>query len=71
MKGRTMRKIATGAGILSILLFAYGMLRHRYLINKEFWKPVRFIASERIVLSMLLIAYVVVNIPVFSIISSQ
>ncbi|MDC7230695.1 MAG: hypothetical protein PQJ48_10330 [Sphaerochaetaceae bacterium] len=54
-----------------ILLFAYGVLRHRYLINKEFWKPVRFITSEKIVLSMLLIAYIAVNIPVISIISSQ
>ena len=54
-----------------ILLLAYGMLQHRYLISKDFWKPVKFITSEKIVLSMLLITYIAVNIPAIAIISGQ
>ncbi len=54
-----------------VLLLLYGLFRHRYLISKEFWKPVRFIASEKIILAILLIAYIAVNIPVVSIFSNQ
>jgi len=54
-----------------ILLFTYGLLRHRYLFSKEFWKPVRFIMSEKIILAILLVAYIAVNIPVVSVFSSQ
>ena len=54
-----------------VLLLLYGLFRHRYLISKEFWKPVKFIASEKIILAILLIAYIAVNIPVLSIIPNQ
>lgn len=54
-----------------VLLLLYGWFRHRYLISKEFWEPIRFITSEKILLAILLLAYIAVNIPVLSIISSQ
>jgi hypothetical protein len=54
-----------------VLLLLYGLFRHRYLFSKEFWKPVRFIMSEKIILAILLIAYIAVNIPVLSIIHNQ
>lgn len=54
-----------------VLLGFYGLSRHRYLFGKEFWKPIRFLASEKIILTILLITYIAVNIPVVSMISNQ
>ena len=52
------------------LLLAYGLVRHRYLLGREFWKTVRFDASENIALVVILIAYLAVNIPAISMIAS-
>ncbi len=57
------------AGVL--LLSAYGVSRHRYLISKEFWAPIRFSASEKIILMVILIAYATANIPAISIAAGQ
>ena len=52
------------------LLLAYGLVRHRYLLGREFWKTVRFDVSENIALVVILIAYLAVNIPAISMIAS-
>jgi hypothetical protein len=57
------------AGI--VFLLAYGLIRHRNLFRKEFWEPVRFYASEKFILAILLITYIAVNIPVVSIVFSH
>lgn len=54
------------AGI--VLLLLYGLSRHRYLFCKKFWYPVRFLASEKIVLVIFLLVYIVLQIPVVSIV---
>jgi hypothetical protein len=59
--------------LLATLLFLliYGALRHKYLFNKAFWKTIRFNTSEKIILTLLLIAYVVVNIPVLVVVGNR
>jgi hypothetical protein len=59
--------------LLATLLFLliYGALRHKYLFNKAFWKTIRFNTSEKIILTLLLIAYVVVNIPVLVVLGNR
>lgn len=52
------------AGI--VLLLFYGLSQHRYLFCKKFWYPVKFFASEKIVLAIFLLVYIVLHIPVVS-----
>ncbi len=53
-------------GIIALLLYA--LIRHRYLFSKDFWVEIRLSSSEKLILTALLIAYIAVNIPVFTVI---